>query len=271
MIGMPSCVTTCGRVEVPYPFGIGPDSSCYLNQPGFNLTCDHSNNPPRLLLLPGEDQRLQVKYIDDVVSIVEVVRKVDISTSGSDDISLRGPFRLAGANELVLIGCNVWSTLLRRSTKKGNATAIVSICFSFCSAITKGPRFSQGRYSPGGHCIDPIIVDEHDEAAATVHYGVELSWIGGNKSADRAQVPARTFVAKYSRFDYWLYNYSISPVATTTLDPPVYLHNEISGSCSNNICKSDHSVCNNISADSCACSCDSNYTGNPYLPGGCQG
>jgi hypothetical protein len=37
----------CGDVRVTYPFGFGP-SSCYC--PGFNLTCDTSRNPPRLLL-----------------------------------------------------------------------------------------------------------------------------------------------------------------------------------------------------------------------------
>ncbi|KAL6844963.1 hypothetical protein ACP4OV_025622 [Aristida adscensionis] len=48
-IGLPNCPTSCGDVEVPYPFGISP--GCYL--PGFNLTCDTGHALPRLLLGNG--------------------------------------------------------------------------------------------------------------------------------------------------------------------------------------------------------------------------
>jgi hypothetical protein len=59
-IGMPNCATSCGGVDVPYPFGIGTDARCYL--PGFNLTCDISAG--RLLL--DIDDTLQVLDIGDI-------------------------------------------------------------------------------------------------------------------------------------------------------------------------------------------------------------
>jgi hypothetical protein len=68
-IGMPSCVRSCGGVDVPYPFGTGTDARCYL--PGFNLTCDNSTG--RLLL--DVDGTLQVLDIGDV----------------SDDMLMHGP------------------------------------------------------------------------------------------------------------------------------------------------------------------------------------
>ncbi len=49
------CPTTCGDVAVPFPFGIG--AGCY-HSPGFNLTCDRSTDPPRLLL--GDAAAFQV-------------------------------------------------------------------------------------------------------------------------------------------------------------------------------------------------------------------
>ncbi|OEL34524.1 hypothetical protein BAE44_0004458, partial [Dichanthelium oligosanthes] len=46
---LPGCTTTCGNVTVPYPFGIG--ANCSLQ--GFNLACDGTHDPPRLLLDDG--------------------------------------------------------------------------------------------------------------------------------------------------------------------------------------------------------------------------
>nr|CAB3489393.1 unnamed protein product [Digitaria exilis] len=62
------CNSSCGDVRVPYPFGISP--GCYM--PGFNLTCNKSYNPPRLLL--DSDGILEVVNISLLDSTVRVVR-----------------------------------------------------------------------------------------------------------------------------------------------------------------------------------------------------
>jgi hypothetical protein len=80
-IGMPNCTTSCGGVEVRYPFGIGPSTSCYMQQPWFNLTCDTSVDPPRLLLLGGD---LRVESIDDsIVNVFHTIGSLDISNSST--------------------------------------------------------------------------------------------------------------------------------------------------------------------------------------------
>lgn len=227
---MPGCVTTCGGVEVPYPFGIGPDPSCFLHQPGFDLTCD----PPRLLLLVsgtdtgGKDQYLGVQYIHD--SSLSVVHTIDLSTAGSDDISLRGPFMLSKGNELMLTGCNVQSTLLLlRNMDNATEPMTISGCYSFCDAVGQDDDV-QGCSGAGGCCRAPILVDE--PAAAAGLYTVELNWFGRNMSADRARGHTRVFVTVEGWFNYWLSNYSNSITDTTTLDAPVSLDYQISGSCS---------------------------------------
>ncbi|TVU47886.1 hypothetical protein EJB05_07502, partial [Eragrostis curvula] len=35
---LPGCQATCGGVDIPYPFGIGPN--CF--RPGFEIACNHS-------------------------------------------------------------------------------------------------------------------------------------------------------------------------------------------------------------------------------------
>ena len=48
-LGLGTCRTQCGDVSVPFPFGLSP--GCHLS--GFDLTCDTSHTPPRLLLDNG--------------------------------------------------------------------------------------------------------------------------------------------------------------------------------------------------------------------------
>ncbi|KAH7843393.1 hypothetical protein Vadar_016049 [Vaccinium darrowii] len=48
-IAKPGCNHTCGSLTVPYPFGIGVESGCFID-PEFNITCDTSSGPPKAFL-----------------------------------------------------------------------------------------------------------------------------------------------------------------------------------------------------------------------------
>ncbi|GJN34642.1 hypothetical protein PR202_gb23324 [Eleusine coracana subsp. coracana] len=113
----PRCDTWCGHVRVPFPFGISPN--CSYPAPGFNLTCDRSTHPPRLLLGDGT---LQVDEISLLNSTVRVVGTGGVRIGrggvgvwrgagmGDDDA---GPFALMPGdfNELVVTGCNMQATV----------------------------------------------------------------------------------------------------------------------------------------------------------------
>ncbi|CAD6272681.1 unnamed protein product [Miscanthus lutarioriparius] len=45
-VALPGCLSKCGEVSVPYPFGVG--AGCYYE--GFMLTCDETHSPPKLFL-----------------------------------------------------------------------------------------------------------------------------------------------------------------------------------------------------------------------------
>ncbi|XBI87316.1 hypothetical protein VPH35_025429 [Triticum aestivum] len=178
VIGMPGCDTTCGDMSVPYPFGIGPER-CY-HSVGFNLTCDTSSNPPRLL----GDGTLRVIDIDSEMSAVTAVYvggiKFDADGNGKLSGGLRddGPFGLSRfPNELTLMGCNVQATL-----KNGNIT--MSSCSSLCQdgigLVDEEPLTSPTRSlrcSGRGCCQADIIIDHEEVEGKLVpitSYDVEL-------------------------------------------------------------------------------------------------
>ncbi|CAN6372323.1 unnamed protein product [Urochloa humidicola] len=160
-MGLPGCPTSCGKVTVPYPFGIG--TNCSL--PGFNLTCDdHTFDPPRLFLGAPTDNRVQVIDISLEKFTVRVVPSAVIQNSTTNSIPSIGSFRwgfLHGSggddddhgvgplvysyhlNKFFVIGCKIQATLHRLSDAENNP--LITGCSSFCS------RESQYRgWAPGG-------------------------------------------------------------------------------------------------------------------------
>uniref|UniRef100_A0A803KWQ1 Wall-associated receptor kinase galacturonan-binding domain-containing protein n=1 Tax=Chenopodium quinoa TaxID=63459 RepID=A0A803KWQ1_CHEQI len=49
----------CGKVTIPYPFGIDSEKSCSLSTP-YNIHCDTSFDPPQPYLFDNNDTRLEI-------------------------------------------------------------------------------------------------------------------------------------------------------------------------------------------------------------------
>uniref|UniRef100_A0ACD5YDB9 Uncharacterized protein n=1 Tax=Avena sativa TaxID=4498 RepID=A0ACD5YDB9_AVESA len=279
-IGLPGCNTTCGKVSVPYPFGIGPDM-CYF--PGFKLTCDHGSNPVRLLLGDGGPNASEV--VD--ISLEDVVVRV-VSHMNGDQWSIGGgglPYILKpDSNEFILAGCDVQATLL------GNGS-IVSGCVSFCATIMEvGGGYTQYDRPNGadpnpktcsnlGCCQSPVVIGSSS-------YAVELKQLNNSVRNDSR---VTVLIAEVGWFDPMTF-FDLGHDSFTELASRAHVvlqwvmtHGDTDsdidtracpGDAALSVCKSANSNCRLDSywtLTGYSCHCMEGYQGNPYLTGGCQG
>ncbi|KAF7082422.1 hypothetical protein CFC21_086294 [Triticum aestivum] len=291
-----SCMTYCGNVEVPYPFGIGPSTSCYL-QPGFNLTCDTSVNPPRLLLGSSD---FQVTHISLDNSMVHVVRRDALITVMSNTERIwvfpeylgstkdftfffpgEAPFSLSTRNELVVTGCNAQATLFRHP-------GIIGGCASLCSnsndtsTSTGLGGSSGGKYCRFNGCCQTHISESTDGMPSKLHF----KWFETNDPKDLELFPGYVFIAEEGWFDQHGHRIMQKGLNTTWAEVPILLrwevlhnhgsstnvssHPDCSQEVSTDLCKSKHSHCKSRKRGY-SCHCDNDYHGNPYVHNGCKG
>ncbi|CAM0150791.1 unnamed protein product [Urochloa decumbens] len=227
-VGSPNstCITTCGDVQVPYPFGLGPPH-CYW--PGFNLTCDYASSPdrPRLLLGGAGDTALRVVNISLADTTVTVLRAdVNITSSRFRDGS-GGAFPLPAAqytlsegNELVLIGCNVVVTLIGAGSN--NSEEVLGGCAASCRdfdskfAPETKDRERTGKLCSGIWCCQAAI--SGDSVPKRVVYSrFDLNGSGmpvGGEEKD----PVFAFVAKEGWFDQ---NPEADEILSSIPGPPI--------------------------------------------------
>lgn len=118
------CTTSCGNVGFEYPFG-----------GGFNLTCNHSYQPPRLFLGDGSVQVLEIS-VPHGWALINNTRMVFNSTetrvvlNRTWDQLVGGPYSLSGSNKIALVGCNARVDL--RAGDDDTGSNLISSCTAVC-------------------------------------------------------------------------------------------------------------------------------------------
>ncbi|MCD7472480.1 hypothetical protein HAX54_013727 [Datura stramonium] len=133
-ITKPGCLSKCGNLTVPYPFGLGKGSGCAIDH-RFEINCNTSFNPPRPFM-----GNLHIFDISDAqIRIGTYVAKKCYSSLGN--ITYDGgawtslgetgssPFTISELNKFTVLGCDDSSVIIGSEQFRGNAT---SVCVSLC-------------------------------------------------------------------------------------------------------------------------------------------
>ncbi|EXC29382.1 Wall-associated receptor kinase 2 [Morus notabilis] len=128
----PRCNGTCGKLKVPYPFGID-DKDCAKDKE-FLLTCNRSFSPPKLIL--GENiEVLDISVENGTMSVsidsaYKCYNESSLTASFDQNITLgnKNPYTFSSSeNKLIGLGCDTLAFMNDADGKFGSG------CISLCS------------------------------------------------------------------------------------------------------------------------------------------
>ncbi|XP_076953211.1 wall-associated receptor kinase 2-like [Bidens hawaiensis] len=263
-ISKPNCPTHCGNVKVPYPFGIGYNKGCSLDN-SFYVTCNKSYEPPKLFLLSSNIEIYNISDSEFRIHSGVAYRCYKSNGTILEEFEwwsrLVSPFTFSQKNKFTVLGCDDYSLI--RGTK---GTDFSSGCLGLCGKAEDVPNDGQ---CSGSGCCQTSIPKGLDYYNVTLHnfknhtdvwsfnrcglafLGEEGSFLfrGASDLSDAKDVTERILSTVHVVVD-WV----ISP----------------HGRCSEFTECKGNSSCYNVDGGGYRCRCNNGYQGNPYLDPGCQ-
>ncbi|BAH94756.1 Os10g0152000 [Oryza sativa Japonica Group] len=270
------CQARCGDVDIPYPFGIGPNCS---RGEGFEIACNTRNGNgdlvPTLAAANGSIhvQSLSVEQLPEVKVMLPVAYKcydagdnVTRRFYGDVDLNNNGVYRISDSrNMFVVIGCNTLS-YTQNGNSGGSNTHYSGLFYTGCVTYCNDSRSAQdGRCAGVGCChvdISPGLTDNVVSFGPwTRGFQVDFSPCDYSFLVDKNEYEFRSADLKMDlnrTMPVWL-DWAIRDSVTC---PPLEVQEKKPAGYA---CVSDNSECvNSTNGPGYYCKCKQGYEGNPY-------
>ena len=274
-----SCQRKCGGVDIPYPFGIGPDDSPdHCSLPGFNLSCkDDGHGVLRPFYIDVEIQNILLQQ-------GQARMRMDMSTYCYNTsakemeghtwiLNLAGtPYRFSDTgNMFTVVGCRTLAYI----GDEDNVGRYMSGCVSMCRQAADVSSLSNGSCSGIGCCTTAIPKDLQ-YYKVWFDPGFNTSEIYNTSRCSYAALieeSSFTFSTSYATsaafFDAYggqpplLVDWAIgNETCKVAKQKPGGLY----------ACVDDRSECfDSANGPGYICNCSKGFQGNPYLVDGCKG
>ncbi|URD72280.1 hypothetical protein MUK42_09129 [Musa troglodytarum] len=266
---LPGCRTRCGEVDVPYPFGIGPNCS----REGFSLDCNTTDDGlEKLFVFNVEITNIslpqgQARMLNEISWQCYNVSTNSIESSLWSLNLTNTPYRFSDdLNKFTVIGCDTLAYIGDFQRADSYQSGCVSVCHNEVSLVNSS-------CSGIGCCQTSIPKDlAYYEVWFDSNFNSSSIWNFSRCSyAVLLEANQFEFLTSYiTTTQFWYNNDGTAPLVVDWA-----IGNETCEVAQRDktsyACISEHSEClNSSNGPGYLCNCSSGYHGNPYVAHGCQ-
>ncbi|XP_010248293.1 PREDICTED: wall-associated receptor kinase 2-like, partial [Nelumbo nucifera] len=276
-LAKPGCQEKCGNLSIPYPFGIGDEPKCFLNE-DFQFFCNTTSDPPQLMMMHSisDDKPILDISLQGQVATTMWAASECYAGEGNDLVvntsswELPEPYMLSDTrNRFITVGCDTSGIL-----DGYNGEAFYIGCSSGCLNDTKETLLPCDN---GLGCCQSTIpkgitgLNISTESIFNFSYTWNINRCGYAFMCDKDLMASQV-----SRL--WSMGNNVKYLENFGIQTPIILDwairnktcEDVGGMEDNIVCGNNTYCTNSTNGPGYLCHCLQGYQGNPYLPDGCQ-